>query len=401
MFPRIIETLVKEAIKYFPVILITGARRVGKSTLVMKLFENYITFDDITTYLSAKEDPSSFVKLLEKPVIIDEVQRVPEVLLAIKQDVDKSRKNGSFILTGSANVLGFKSLADTLAGRMAILELFPLTCKELNKKTENVLEVLFDEKFAKVPVKIDENLLIERVLTGGYPEVNNINSIKGKYLWFSSYITTYIEKDVRDIGELRNMDKFFKVLNLLASRSSAILRKTDIAKSSGIDVKTLDNYLKLLELIYIVHFLKPYSENIGKRFIKSEKIFFIDSGILSYLLGVFTKKDFLHSPYKGLIFETFVFGELLKGVKYSATPSELYFYRTQEGKEIDFIVRRGDKLIAIEVKFSRKVSKNDFKHIIDFKKSSEKNVKGFVIYTGERVLPFGEELYALPVGIFF
>ncbi len=400
MFPRTIEFLVKEALKYFPVVLITGARRVGKSTLVMKLSDNYITFDDITTYLSAKEDPFSFIASLKKPVIIDEVQRAPEVLLAIKQDVDKNRKNGSYILTGSANILGFKNLADTLAGRIAILELFPLTCREINGKTDSILSVLFEEKFDKDTLYVDEDFLIERILTGGYPEPNNISSIKGRYLWFSSYTTTYIERDVRDIGELRNIDKFFRVLNLLAARSSAILKKVELAKASGIDVKTLDNYLKLLELLYIICLLKPYSENIGKRFVKSEKVFFIDSGILSYLLGVFTKEDFLRSPYKGLIFETFIFSELLKEIKYSALPLELYFYRTHDGKEIDFVVKKGDELIAIEVKFSRKVSKNDFKHIIDLKKASRKRVKGFVIYTGERILPFGKDLYALPVGIF-
>ncbi len=401
MFLRIIEPLVKEALKSFPVVLITGARRVGKSTLVMKLFENYITFDDITAYLSAKEDPISFVKSLKKPVIIDEVQRVPEVLLAIKQDVDLTRKKGNYVLTGSASILGFKNLADTLAGRMAILELFPLTCKEINGNTEDILEILFKEKFKKKTVRIDEDLLIERILTGGYPEVNNINSIKGKYIWFSSYITTYIERDVRDIGELRNMDKFFKVLNLLASRSSGILKKTDIAKGSGTDIKTLDNYLKLLELVYIIHFLKPYSENIGKRFVKSEKVFFIDSGMLSYLLGVLTPEEFLNSPYKGIIFETFVFSELLKALKYSFIPTEFYFYRTQDRKEIDFIIKRGEKLIAIEVKFSKTVSKRNFKHIIDFQCASKREVKGFVIYTGERILPFGQGLYAIPISLFF
>ena len=160
MFLRIIEPLVEEAFKNFPVVLITGARRVGKSTLVMKLFDNYITFDDITAYLSAREDPISFVKSLKKPVIIDEVQRVPEILLTIKQDVDLTRKKGSYVLTGSASILGFKNLADTLAGRMAILELFPLTCKEINGKAEDILEILFKEKFKKEPTRIDEDLLI-------------------------------------------------------------------------------------------------------------------------------------------------------------------------------------------------------------------------------------------------
>jgi predicted AAA+ superfamily ATPase len=401
MFPRILTSQLKEAIKYFPVVLVTGARRVGKSTLVMKLLGNYITFDDITIYLSAKEDPISFVKSLEKPVILDEVQRVPEVLLPIKQDVDEQRKNGSYILTGSANVLGFKNLADTLAGRMAILELFPLTSKEINGKTEDVLEVLFNRTFSQMASDIDENFLIERILAGGYPEVNNIDTVGGRYLWFSSYITTYVERDVRDIGELRNIDKFFRTLNLLASRSAGILRKTDIAKSSGIDVKTLDNYLKLLKLVYIIYLLKPYSENIGKRFIKSEKIFFIDSGLLSHLLGITTKEEFLSSPYKGAIFETFVFSELLKAVKYSTVPSEIFFYRTQDGKEIDFIIKRGERIIAIEIKFSKTVSKADFKHIVDLKACLQKDITGFVIYTGKHILPFGKDLYALPVGILF
>jgi hypothetical protein len=397
-------------------VLLTGARQVGKSTLSAKLIENYITFDDINIYISATADPVTFIKTIKKPVVLDEIQKIPQIFETIKYDIDKNRINGSYLLTGSANVLTFKKTADTLAGRIALLELYPLSSKELSNKNENIIDILFDGKFLnnsndKIKYKINNienqvneikyNKIINQIIIGGYPEIQKIDSEKARHIWFSSYISTYIERDIRDIGELRNLDKFIKMYNILSSRSANILNKADISKDAGIDGKTLDNYLKLLEAVYQIYFLSPYSANINKRFIKSQKLFFTDSGVLSYLLGVSSEKDFANSHYKGAIFETFIFSELLKSVKYSNKLTKLFFYRTTDKKEIDFIIERNQKIIAVEVKLSQTITLQDFKHIIDLKNSSNNFKTGFVIYTGEDILPIGKDLFAIPVKLLF
>jgi len=417
-FNRIILNQIEEALKYFPVVLLTGARQVGKSTLSAKLIENYITFDDINIYISATADPVMFIKTIKKPVVLDEIQKIPQIFETIKYDIDKNRINGSYLLTGSANVLTFKKTADTLAGRIALLELYPLSSKELSNKNENIIDILFDGKFSsninnKIKYQfinnnignqaneIKHNKIINQIIIGGYPEIQKIDSEKARRIWFSSYISTYIERDIRDIGELRNLDKFIKMYNILSSRSANILNKADISKDAGIDGKTLDNYLKLLEAVYQIYFLSPYSANINKRFIKSQKLFFTDSGVLSYLLGVSSEEDFANSHYKGAIFETFIFSELLKSAKYSNKLTKLFFYRTADKKEIDFIIERNQKIIAVEVKLSQTVTLKDFKNIIDLKNSSKNFKAGFVFYAGEDILPFGEDIFAIPVGLLF
>lgn len=366
------------------------------------MLDNYITLDDIAAYASARTDPHLFINSLKKPIVIDEIQKVPELLNALKFDVDRKRVNGSYLLTGSANILAYKDIADTLAGRIAIFELLPLNCKEIAAKSENVIDILFDGSLKDVSLpSLDSERIINQIINGGYPEVQKIDTPRGRYLWFSSYIRTYIERDVRDIGELRNLDKFIRMYNMLKSRSGNMLNKSDIARDAGIDAKTLDNYLGLLELVYQVYMLRPYSRNINKRFAKTGKLFFTDSGILSHLLGISTDEDFMASPYKGNIFETFIFSEILKAVRYSEKLSNIFFYRTFDRTEIDFIVERGKNIVAIEVKFSRTVTKEDFRHIAALKTDVNNLKAGYILYMGERILPFGNNLFAVPVSVLF
>lgn len=408
-FNRILLSHIEESLRHFPVVLLTGARQVGKSTLASKTIENYITFDDINAYISAKTDPFSFINNIKKPIILDEIQKIPQIFETIKYDVDKNRTNGSYLLTGSANVLTFKKTVDTLAGRIALLELYPLSLKEIynfrNNNTdtnENIIDILFNDLYLNYKMKdIKYSDIIKQIIMGGYPEIQKIDSQKAKHIWFSSYISSYIERDVRDIGELRNLDKFVKMFNILSSRSANILNKTDLSKDSGIDNKTLDNYLKLLEMVYQIYFLSPFSANINKRFVKNRKLYFTDSGVLCHLLGLSSEEDFNDSSYKGAVFETFIFSELLKSAKYSDKLTNLFFYRTTDKEEIDFIIERNQKIIAVEVKLSRTITLNDFKHIMDLKKSLKNFKSGFVFYMGESILPFGKDLFAIPVKLLF
>ncbi len=399
MISRIQQRSILEALDIFPVVLLTGARQVGKSTLAMGLEYPYVTLDNISRYDSAKFDPRRFVQELPRPVVIDEIQKVPELLPAIKEEVDRNRINGSFLLTGSANLLAFQQIADSLAGRMAILQLWPLTCGEIcQNAAHDPLEILFSADWAaKFPLKKDD--LLSRIVEGGYPEIQKISTEHGRYLWFSSYVSTYIERDVRDIGQLRQMDRFIHLVNILASRSATLLNKAELSRTAGIEQKTLANYLGLLERVYQVGQLLPYSANLGKRFTRASKIYFTDSGVLCHMLDINSAAELKQSSYYRAVIETYVYSELLKGLSYADRPMGLYHYRTTDRREIDFIVQRGDELVAVEVKAAHTVTRRDFVHIEDLHRRIPGLKYGIVLYQGSEVIPFGGN-FAVPITIF-
>lgn len=270
---------------------------------------------------------------------IDEIQKASHLLTPIKMYIDKQRENGDFLLTGSANVLNLKKSNESLAGRLIELTMYPFSAKEKNQDIDtNFVDMLFE------------------------------------------------------------IDNFIRFFNVLAPRSANILNKSNIANDTKLNASTIDNYLSLLEKVYQIHLLKPYYENIGKTFIKSPKVYLTDSGISSHILGIRDEKDLESSRYKGDVYETFVFAELLKHITYSQNIMEFFYYRTQDKKEIDFIVKKQEKILAIEVKSSYSVKQSDFKHIIDFQNRSAYEVMGLVFYHGEKVVGFGDNLFAVPFG---
>jgi len=399
IYQRTLKPQLEEAMEHFPVVLLTGARQVGKSTLAQQLLDNYITLDDINVYSAMQADAQTFIETLKKPIAIDEIQKLPELLLPIKLTVDRNRKNGSFLLTGSANIMACKQVTDTLAGRIALLELMPLSCREIAGSSINLLDSLFNADLASFTNKAHSaDQIITKVISGGYPEIQRIDSARGRYQWFSAYIQTYIQRDVRDLSDLRQVEKFLKMYRLLASRSGNLLNKADVARDAAINIKTFDNYFELLKLVYQVGLLPAYSTNIDKRLIKASKLFFTDSGLLAHLLNINSEKEFYASPYRGGLFETFIYGELLKAVKYDEKGSRLYYLRTADNQEVDFIIERGSDIVALEVKMAGTVHKADFKHLKMLQTKVNTMRAGYIIYLGDRVLPFGKDLYALPAG---
>ena len=397
---RAIADEIKEYMKSFPVLLISGARQVGKSTLALNLdIPNYITLDDINIYESARNDPKGFIEHCKKLIVIDEVQRVPILLLAIKEFVDKDRTNGQFVLTGSANLKGFKDISDSLAGRIGIVELYPLSQKELSHSDENLIDILSGDISHLALKKYDNEGLSEKIINGGYPEITKISSEKSKYLWFSSYIRTYIESDAKEIGNIRNMDKFIAMYRLCMLRSDNIFNKNEVCLESGLDNKTFDSYFSVLEHTYQIQKLQPYFNNALKRLIKTPKIFATDTGVLAHLLQISSAQELANSPYKGAIYETFVFDELLKANTSSKKRANIYYYRTSDQKEIDFILEISGKLIAIEVKSSKTISKDDFRHIYHLKENLQSKFdKGIVFYAGDMVVKLDDDMFALPFG---
>ena len=400
MLKRSITPLLETALEISPIVLLSGARQVGKSTLSSKLFKNYATLDDIDLRVTAIDNPKGLVKRLEKPICIDEIQKAPNLLEAIKMDVDKDRINGSYLLTGSANLLDMKKTKDTLAGRIIELSLYPLSAKEQNgKPTQNVVDMLFERDFSCE--KIDHKIVEAQIINGGYPEVLRLDSELKKRLWFSSYISTYIERDARELGEIREINNFFKFFNVIAPRTATLLNKSKIAKATALKDSMVDNFLTILAQLYQVELLRPYSENIGKQFVKSPKLHMIDTGIACHMLRIKNAKTLDESHDKGQIYETFIFAELKKHISFAVDNTDMYHYHTSDKKEIDFILSRGEQMLAIEVKASHSVGKGDFKHIFDFQKSSKKDILGIVFYMGETVLEIDERNFAVPFGMFF
>jgi predicted AAA+ superfamily ATPase len=396
---RAIREELEEYLKYFPVLLISGARQVGKSTLALHLgIENYITLDDINIYEMAKDDPKGFIENLQKPVIIDEAQRLPQLMITIKEHIDKKRVNGEFVLTGSASLQGFKDISDSLAGRIGIVELYPLSLKEKSQKEENIIDIFADSLDAYILKKYEDDIS-KHLIDGGYPEILKIDNQKAKYLWFSSYIRTYIESDARELANIRNLDKFVKMYRLCMIRSSNLFNKNELQKEVGLDNRTFDSYFAVMEHTYQIQKLQPFFKNQLKRLIKTPKIYATDTGILNHLFQIGSKEEFENSHYKGGIMETFVYDELLKANSSATQKVELFYYRTSDKKEIDFILDYGQKVIAVEIKASKSVSKSDFKHIYHLQKEiPELFDKGIVLYGGERFLRLDENMYAVPFG---
>ena len=335
---------------------------------------------------------------LELPICLDEIQKVPTLLEYIKIQIDANRKNGNFLLTGSSNVLDHKESKDTLAGRLCELRLHPLSSKEKNNKpNENIIEKLLKRDFKLAKKDYSDEVI--HLLDGGYPEILELEGLS-KELWFKSYIATYIERDARDLADIRDIDSFIKFVNILASRSGTILNKSSLSNDIGIKDITTDNYLSIISRIYQATLLKPYFVNIGKQFVKSPKVFFNDTGVLCSLLRINKKEQLLSSPYSGQIFETYVFCELQKHLSYLQKSAQIFHYRTNDKKEIDFIIEVDNELLVLEVKQSSSVTKDDFKHIIDLQNRYDKKCLGVVFYNGDMVVEFSDDLVAIPFGIF-
>jgi len=399
MKKRTLDLILKIALDTFPIVLLNGARQVGKSTIALDTFKNYLTFDDGELRLYAKENPKGFLKNLELPICLDEIQKVPALLEYIKMHIDSNRNNGDFLLTGSSNVLDHKDSKDTLAGRLCELRLHPLSSKEKNNKPyENIINKLLARDF-KLSKKDYSDVVIEHILDGGYPEILNLEGLS-KELWFTSYIATYIERDARDLADIRDIDSFIKFVNVLASRSATILNKSNLSSDIGIKDITTDNYISIISRIYQATLLKPYFVNIGKQFIKSPKVFFNDTGVLCSLLKINSKEQLLNSNYSGQVFETYIFCELQKHLSYLEKSAQIFHYRTNDKKEIDFIIEVDNEILAIEVKQSSSVKKDDFKHIIDLQSRYDKKCLGIVFYNGDMVIEYSEILVAIPFGYF-
>lgn len=414
MNKRTIYAQLMEALSDTPVVFLRGARQTGKTTLVKRLADDsdgakdsrqYISLDSATALAGALDDPTGFLQGLKKPVIIDEAQRASALMLAIKEDVDRVRHAGRYLLTGSANILTLPGIADSLAGRMEVLTLYPLSQGEIAGVQEDFISALFEKDFPpkSTGASLAKDVLLEAMAIGGYPEVISRSNPKRRSAWFDSYITTLVERDIRDIANIQDISGLIRLLRSLDVRSGTLYNQAELSRSVGMSASTLARYIPLLEALFLIWFLPAWSSNLGKRLVKSPKIHVCDSGLACHLCGADAERLADDSIMAGRLLESFVAGELLKQSSWTEHPVSLYHYRSQSGEEVDVVLEdRAGRVAAVEVKLSASVASHDIKGLASLRDAlGDRFVRGVVIYTGQEVMPMGDRIFAVPVGIMF
>ncbi len=404
MIFRNITYSILDAVHDSPVILINGARQTGKSTLVNWIAENkypakYFSLDDVIVFNAIHADPVSFLSNFEEPVIIDEVQKIPEIFNSIKYLVDKKRKNGKFILTGSANVLMLPRLSESLAGRMEIINLMPFSQGELVQLKENFIDIIFNDGKLKTGNPNTDRELVKKILIGGYPEANIRTSPERRKAWFGSYLTTILQRDVRDISNVEGLIALPRLLSLLAGRTGSLLNFAELSRTSSVPQTTLKRYVALLEMTFQIYFLPAWFSNFDKRLVKAPKFYLGDTGLLSSLIGIDEDRLTADKNLFGHIFENFVVSELLKQINWSKTNPGIFHFRNASGYEVDVILENArGSLVGVEIKAAGKLTENDFKGLkILEENTKQKFIKGIIIYLGKEIIPFGKKMSAVPV----
>lgn len=404
MILRNLSSALKEALADRPVVLLNGARQVGKSTLAQSVADGeraqYLTLDDATVLAAANRDPAGFISGLSGSVILDEIQREPALFPAIKLVVDRDRRPGRFLLTGSADVFLLPTVSESLAGRMEILTLWPLSQGEI----QGVREGFVDALFAKEPPApsippLDRDDLFRRVLGGGFPELVGTMSAERRRPWYRSYVTTILQRDVRDLSSIEDLSALPRLLALLAARATTLQNYAELSRSAGIPATTLKRYFLLLEATFLVQTLPAWSANLSKRLVKSPKILLTDTGLQASLLGIDSGWLEEDPRLAGPLLENFVLMEIRKQISWSRTQPQMFHYRTQTGQEIDLLLEdaRG-RVVGIEIKASSTVQERDVRALLDLAETlGKKFLRGVVLYTGDRVVPFSERVFAMPI----
>jgi len=366
MKDRLIEEKLKQLSKDFPVVTITGPRQSGKTTLCRKVFKDfdYITLESLDNRQEAIEDPRGFLDKFEGGVILDEIQRTPDLLSYIQEYVD-SDKNKKYILTGSQQLEVTNSVNQSLTGRTALLRLLPFSYSELYGEN--------------LPIPSISKILYE----GFYPRIHNENINPSDAL--SAYVSTYIERDVRSISNIRNMISFEKFINLCAANIGQIVDFSRFANDIGVNRETIKAWLSVLEASYICFLVQPHSRNYRKRLTKSPKLYFYDVGLASYLLSIRNESQLENHPLKGSLFENYVIADLLKQFWNNGDTRKLYFFRDSSGNELDILYECGSKVVITEIKSGKTLSKDQFKGIEFYKKIKPDDVlDSFLVFGGDK-----------------
>lgn len=404
MIERRLRPRVIEALDDTRVVVILGARQVGKSTLVQAVATSdrpatVLTLDDLATRDAAAADPTGFVAGLATPVVIDEVQRVPDLLLAIKSRVDRDPAPGQFLLTGSANILTAPRIADALTGRAEYLRLAPFSQGELGGTIESFVPSLFDGRWPQVSgAGVGRAAYAEIVGTGGYPAVLDRTEAR-RARFFESYVDTIIQRDLSTIARVHDQANVRRLLSAIASTSAALLNFDSLARDLGLPANTLRSHATLLDTLFLTIRLEAWSTNLLSRVVKTPKAYVTDSGLLCHLIGADTARLVDDGALAGIAFETFIAMELQRQIAWQDNPPRLFHYRDRDGREVDLVLERRDgSVAAVEVKAAASASSGDFRglrHLRD--KLGTRFKAGVLLYTGEHTVPFEDRLAAVPL----
>jgi predicted AAA+ superfamily ATPase len=405
MYKRTLAKKLKEISKSFPVLLLTGPRQVGKTTL----FEicasqkmQYVTLDDLDVRDLAQNDPGLFIQTYKTPLIIDEVQYAPQLFSYIKIAVDREKKNGMYWLTGSQKFHLMKGVTESLAGRVAIVDLLGFSNAEIEAR-ENTKPFIPDVKWInmarkniKKPKQLDA--IYKQIWRGSFPKVNVDKKELTRQIFYSSYIRTYLQRDVKDILKISDENAFYNFISAVASRTANLLNYNDLARDVGIDNKTAKSWLSVLETSGLVYVLNSYHNNLSKRLVKTPKIYFLDTGLCAYLTKWTDAKSLQNGAMSGAILETYIFAEILKSYWHNGVEPNFYYYRDTNQKEIDLVIETAETLYPIEFKKTATPSKTSSKNFLELKKFNKKIGHGVVICFVEKDISLSKNVTAIPVG---
>jgi uncharacterized protein len=407
---RRIETELAEAMGESRVVLVEGPRQAGKSTLVQRFADAsrpYLTLDDANVLGAARADPIGFVRGLDRAVI-DEIQRAPELMLAIKASVDRDPRPGRFLLTGSANVMSLPRIADSMAGRLRIVTLLPFALSELHSGSKrrrretapNVIDQLFDGAMPTPPRRLIQGAeLMDEVLIGGYPEarLRGLRAVK----WLRDYVRLVLDRDAREIATIEQLDALPRLLGLLAEQAAQLANIAALAQPLGMNAVTTSRYVGILERMFLLTRIKPWHSNRITRLIKTPKIHFYDSGLLATLRGDTAARLAKERSRYGALLENFAVAELMKARTWAQTPTSLSHFRTKDGDEVDLVLEdpRG-RIVGIEIKAAATLSQRDFSGLKKLKAAAgERFVRGLLLHDHDQMTPIDENLHAHPLSV--
>ena len=401
LYPRQIEQRLAEALLDTPVVLLAGPRQAGKTTLVRQIAAKglrYLTLDDELTLLSAREDPVGMVRSLDRAVI-DEIQRAPQLLLAIKKSVDEDRRPGRFLLTGSANLMALPLVADSLAGRMETLSLLPLSQTEIEGHSANWIDQAFAGQLLKTDSLALGDALTDRVLRGGYPEAITRDSAKRRMAWARQYVDALIQRDVRDVAGIDKLDQLPRFLHALAQTAGQMCNYSQLAGQVGLDGKTAARYAGVFQTMYLLKRVDVWARNRLSRVVKTPKLQFIDAGLLAMLMSLGSEEVRRDRSRFGQVLETFVFGELLKHATSAEGDYQLLYYRDADKVEVDIVIENAaGQLVGVEVKASATVKASDLRGLRKLAALAGGQFKmGVLLYDGAETLPLGDGIWAAPL----
>ncbi len=406
MYQRNLLEKVRESVRFSPATLINGSRQTGKSTFIQNTFVAedafaYTNLDDLNLLRLAKNDPVTFVAQLPQRAAIDEIQRTPEILLPLKKVIDAARATRRFLLTGSANILTLPKLSESLAGRMEIHTLWPLSQGEIRGRKERFIDFTFSDEAPSAPPPCSPADYLEAVVRGGYPEaLAQMQAGRGPD-WFQSYLTTLLQRDIQDIARIAGLIELPRLLELIAARAGNLINFADLSRVTGLNAVTLKRYYTLLACVFLIVEVPAWGNNHEKRLVKSPKVFLNDTGLLCYVRGLGQAALQRERTLLGGVLENFVVMELTKQRGWAQTRCQLLHYRTQQGAEVDAVLEAADtRIVGLEVKSSMDVAPADFKGLRSLADDAgDRFHRGFVLYTGNDIIAYGPNLWAVPISM--